>query len=508
MRVLINAFACSPYRGSEAAVGWNIPRELAHLHEVTVLCGDLRAERPNWTDLTSYGLDRVPFRVAYVAPTRFISLLERLHRLPGCWILYYAAYNLWQRRAYRKARELQAEKPFDVVHQLNMIGYREPGYLWKLAVPFVWGPVGGAPNAPGAFLRLFTGTGRLKVGLRTLLNEVQKRLCLRARRAAKRARKIWAVTAADEEMIRSVWGRACTRMLEVGTDSTLPGTVHHLAPGEVLRIVWSGVHTSRKALPVLLHALARLPKGVVHVDILGEGPETVAWQKLAHRLGVEGALAWIGKKPRNEALDKMREAHVLACPSIKEASSVVVIEALSLGLPVVCHDACGMGTLVTETCGVKIPLRDPETSIAGFADALRRLLNRPEQVAALSRGALERAKGLTWAAKAAEISRGYEESAEGLKSADNADGHGRGAGYPCNPCKSVDKIVREKSADNADGHGKGAGYPCNPCQSVDKIDREKSADDADGHGRGTGYPCNPCKSVDKMESADNTDRHG
>jgi hypothetical protein len=26
---------------------------------------------------------------------------------------------------------------------LNMIGYREPGYLWKLNVPFVWGPMGG-----------------------------------------------------------------------------------------------------------------------------------------------------------------------------------------------------------------------------------------------------------------------------------------------------------------------------------------------------------------------------
>ena len=507
---MINAFACSPYRGSEAAVGWNIPRELARLHEVTVLCGDLRAERPNWTDLTSYGLDRVPFRVAYVAPTRFISLLERLHRLPGCWILYYAAYNLWQRRAYRKARELQAEKPFDVVHQLNMIGYREPGYLWKLAVPFVWGPVGGAPNAPGAFLRLFTGTGRLKVGLRTLLNEVQKRLCLRARRAAKRARKIWAVTAADEEMIRSVWGCACTRCAETGL--TLPDkaavAVHHLAPGEVLRIVWSGVHTSRKALPILLRALAKLPRGAVHVDILGGGPETAAWQKLAHALEIEDVLVWHGRVPHDKALQIMASCHVLVFPSLKEGTPHVVAEALSLGLPVVCHDACGMGTLVTETCGVKIPLRDPETSIAGFADALRRLLNRPEQVAALSRGALERAKGLTWAAKAAEISRGYEESAEGLKSADNADGHGRGAGYPCNPCKSVDKIVREKSADNADGHGKGAGYPCNPCQSVDKIDREKSADDADGHGRGTGYPCNPCKSVDKMESADNTDRHG
>ena len=31
----------------------------------------------------------------------------------------------------------------------------------------------------------------------------------------------------------------------------------------------------------------------------------------------------------------------------------------------------------------------------------------------------------------------------------------------------------------------GAGYLCNPCKSVDKIDGRASADDADGHGWGT-----------------------
>ena len=74
-----------------------------------------------------------------------------------------------------------------------------------------------------------------------------------------------------------------------------------------------------------------------------------------------------------------------------------------------------------------------------------------------------------------------------------------GAGYPRNPCESVDKIDRRASADDTDGHGKGTGYPRNPCESVDKIDRRASADDADGHGRGTGYPRNPRKSADKID---------
>ena len=38
LRVLVSAFAASPVRGSEPAVGWNIPLHLAKDHDVTVLC--------------------------------------------------------------------------------------------------------------------------------------------------------------------------------------------------------------------------------------------------------------------------------------------------------------------------------------------------------------------------------------------------------------------------------------------------------------------------------------
>ncbi len=415
MRVLISAFGCSPYRGSECAVGWNIPFALAAHHEVTVICGDLKFERPNWKDLNDFGFNNIPFKVEYVAPTRLISALERLHRVPGMWALYYLAYNLWQRRAFQRAKTLQFEKPFEIVHQLNMIGYREPGYMWKLNAPFVWGPIGGAPNEPWAFRRLFSLSGRVKVGLRTLLNDVQKHICWRARHAAMRAQKLWAVTAADEAMIRDIWGCDCERMVETGAVPRAEGRIHRFQPNEPLRLVWSGIHTSRKALPIILYALSRLPNAAVHVDILGEGSETEKWKSLAQKLRISNKLTWRGKLPHKEALQIMNDAHILVFPSLKEGTPHVVLEALSLGLPVICHDACGMGVEVTETCGVKIPLRDPETSIAGFAQALRRFIDEPSLVETLSHGALARAQELTWFAKAADISRGYTEAATAFR---------------------------------------------------------------------------------------------
>ena len=198
-------------------------------------------------------------------------------------------------------------------------------------------------------------------------------------------------------------------MVEAGRDDAIVGEVRSHGGAGPLRIVWSGIHTSRKALPILLHALGRIGRiADVRVDILGEGPETAKWKALADRLGISPQLTWHGRLPRMDALKLMAQAHVLACPSIKEASSIVVIEALSLGLPVICHDACGMGIVVTDKCGFKVPLKDPETSISGFETAILAILEDPDLVAQKSAASLERANQLTWSAKAREMVMGYE----------------------------------------------------------------------------------------------------
>ncbi|MBQ8124869.1 MAG: glycosyltransferase [Kiritimatiellae bacterium] len=413
MKILLSAFAFSPYRGSECAVGWNIARNLARFHDVTVIAGDLGDGENDYARYVAENGSVPRLTVDYVPPSRFTVFLERLHRLPGLWGLYYLAYNLWQRKACKRAKELLKTEKFDLVHQLTMIGYREPGYMWKLGLPFFWGPVGGAPNEPIAFRRMFSWRGCVKVVLRTVLNEIQKRICLRAKRAARKASKIWVVTDADYRMVHDLWGVECDRMVEAGRDDSIAGKIRSYDGASPLRIVWSGIHTSRKALPILLHALSRLEEGMeVGVDVLGEGPETAKWKSLAASLGVSSRLTWHGRLPRMDALKLMARAHVLACPSIKEASSIVVIEALSLGLPVICHDACGMGIVVTDKCGFKIPLRNPETSISGFATAIRTILERPDLVEQKSAAAIARVGELTWHSKVSAFSAAYLERRE------------------------------------------------------------------------------------------------
>src|SRR5439155_22766434 len=78
--------------------------------------------------------------------------------------------------------------------------------------------------------------------------------------------------------------------------------------GRPIKIAWSGVHVPRKALPILLRALAQLPPGVrAETHILSDGPETDRWQRLARTLGVSDCCVCDGRLPRRQAIEVMSD---------------------------------------------------------------------------------------------------------------------------------------------------------------------------------------------------------
>lgn len=412
LRILLSAFFCSPYKGSESGLGWNVASRLAEKHDVTVLCGDLRASTPTKADLERYRIERgwpAGLHIHHVAPSRAICRWERIHELPGMWFAYYIAYRKWQQSAYQEALQLHAEKPFDVVHHLNIIGYREPGYLWNLGIPFFWGPISGAPQIPSSFLKEHSPLQRLRWVTRNLLNQRQIQGSRQCRAAAAAARRIWCVSEEDRTMICG-WGFDAQPLLETGSANT---SSNHLPiqrnTNDPLKLVWSGLFLGIKALPLVLRAIKRLPACVdVTLDVLGSGPEQNLWLRETQSLALESKVTFHGFLPKDEAMAVMRKAHVLVHSSVKEGTPHVVLEALSMGLPVICHNACGMGTAVTDACGIRIPLRNPKTSVDGFSKAIKALHDDRVQLTRLSKGALSRAKELSWDQLVEIISQEYQ----------------------------------------------------------------------------------------------------
>jgi len=390
-RLLLVAFACRPGFGSEPGVGWNRALLAARDYDCYVLCDE---------HLNGAAIRRHLERHGRIAGLAFIFVpsgrLERfVRRLPG---VCFAAYNLWQRRAFRIARQLHERLHFDLTHQVNLCTFREPGYLWKLDVPFVWGPFGGTQEYPWRFLAEAGLSGAVSEGLRNLGNKVQLLFNLRMRRAANRAAALLTANSTNQRDIERACRRKPTLMLEAGVlrvaTSPRPHRKHH-GP---LRILWSGDLRACKALSLLIKALAKLPGDVPYeLQILGDGPLKSRWQRLARRMGVEARATWMGRLPHEEAIRQYNWSDLFVFTSLRDTSGTVVLEAMAAGVPVVCLDHQGMHDVVNDACGIKVPVTSTPEVIEQLSRAIAGLARDRIRLELLREGALKRVREYSWA---------------------------------------------------------------------------------------------------------------
>ena len=388
-KVLLLAYACRPGAGSEAGVGWNRAIETAKHCDTWVICEQHWSERPIREHVEREGqISGLTF--VFVPKSRFERAITRLG------FLYYVAYNGWQRRAAEVGRRLHHDIGFDLIHQTTLCGYREPGYLWTLDVPFVWGPVGGTQNVPWRFLASLGPTAAAREGIRSLTNFLQLQFGRRIRRAARRAAVVLAANSTVQRDLRRAMRIAPRRMLETGLPAR-PGRPRLGASGRALRILWSGDHEPFKALPLLLKALASLPSHEsFELRVLGEGPTSTAWRRLAASLGIDHRIEWVGRIAHPDALAHNHWADVLVFTSLRDTSGNVVLEAMQAGAPVICLDHQGAQNMVNESCGIRVPVSTPARVVSDIALALSDLHEKPAMLARLSRGALGRAASYLW----------------------------------------------------------------------------------------------------------------
>lgn len=402
-RILIVAAACNPYKGSDFKVGWGRIQETAKYFDTWVICGPWDRE-----DIIRYQQEHGdhPFlHFCFVEERWFERLLKR--RRP---IFYtnFLPYHLWHRRAYKVAASLHEKLRFHVTHQVSLIGYREPGFLWKLDTPFIWGPVGGTQNYPSRFLVSAGFPGAVLEGCRSVVNWLQLRLSPRVRRAARQAACFLAANSQVKRSFERVHGIKATVLLETGLAEVTPANDLNPKPHRPLRLLWSGDFKHHKALPLLLRALSRLPPELPYeLKILGRGPLERRWKKLSEQLGVDDRCRWLDWLPFEEAMRQYDWANVLVFTSLRDTSGNVVLEALSHGVPVICLDHQGVGDIVTSECGVKIPVTSPKKVILGLRDAIVSLAMTEKHLQSLSRGALERARKYLWAANGAQMASVY-----------------------------------------------------------------------------------------------------
>lgn len=167
--------------------------------------------------------------------------------------------------------------------------------------------------------------------------------------------------------------------------------------GGRLRVLFVGSLGQRKGTADLLEAVAMLGSGA-ELTLLGARPQGACGP-------LDAALRrhrWIRTCPHGEVLAEMARNDVLVFPSLFEGFGLVILEAMSQGVPVVTtpHTA-GPDVITDGVDGFIVPIRAPEA----IAERLEWLRAEPARAAAMGEAARATAARWTWRAYRAGLTR-------------------------------------------------------------------------------------------------------
>lgn len=144
-----------------------------------------------------------------------------------------------------------------------------------------------------------------------------------------------------------------------------------------VRLMLAGRVTTQKGIDVLIRTLGqeRFKALDWHLELAGEGPNLEEYKNLARTHGVADRITFHGWLDRPEVRKLYDRADVLVLPSRWEGMSIVILEALACGLPIIATRIAGTVQLVDE--GVNGILSEPEDEGA-LGNALEKIISNRE----------------------------------------------------------------------------------------------------------------------------------
>ncbi|MEI6432492.1 MAG: glycosyltransferase family 4 protein, partial [bacterium] len=168
------------------------------------------------------------------------------------------------------------------------------------------------------------------------------------------------------------------------------------------------IRTGRKNLDTTLAALAKSPN--LHLAVVGK-KEGSPFPALAEKLGVAERTHFLDF--RRDIAQIMRACDFFVFPSRYEACALVLVEAISSGLPVITAKTTGGSEVISEASGIL--LNDPNDAEA-LATAMNRLVGDRDLRQAMSMAAAESSSRYTWDKIAGAYYGLYRETASGKES--------------------------------------------------------------------------------------------
>lgn len=382
--ILATAYAINPFKGSEDGMGWNFVCQIARFNRVIAVTRENNRERIEKYMFQNPSPDYANIQFLYYDLPYWMRFWKKGGR--GAMLYYW----MWQRGmpSFVKSQKVQ----YDIVHNLNFHNDWTPSYLWKLGKPMVWGPVGHHPLIPAQYLSPYPLSYWLKdrmawlvknffwefsPALKTTIRKADKVLCMNSEVAPK--------LRLSESQIVSMPSVATENLGWEEQRNSNQFTI--LTAGRLVPL--KGYDLSILAFSQFLQTVPLEARAKVQLLVIGNGEESERYRKMVSDLHLEANVRFIDWVLRADLLEMYKAAAIFLFPS-HEGAGMVVAEALSFGVPVVCLQNCGPGEFLDAQSGIAVAMGDYDSTVNRLSDALRQLYEQPDFHEKLRKGARAR----------------------------------------------------------------------------------------------------------------------
>ncbi len=389
--ILVSAYGCEPLKGSEPGVGWNWVLQLAQQNKLYVIT---RAN--NKAAIEEYLPTSIRHNITFYYYDTPLFLRQFKNKAKGLYFYYF----FWQIGIVSIAKKIIRNNHVDYTMHLTFGSMWMPTFLPFLSPSFIWGPIGGGDGEPRSFLKLLSPRQRFIQSFRYVMNKTAiVNPCILI--PAFKAKVILCRTENSANVIPKRFRSKVKIILETAMEGDVFKYTKKERQDNKIRMISTGRLLPSKNIITAIRALKFLPE---HLDfeyyIVGSGSQKQSIIKEIKALGLNNKVLIIDELPRNKVLDFLQYSDVFIFPSLREGGSWALMEAMAIGLPVICLNWAGMRIITDDKCAVRLSVTSPEQMPKDMAKAIVQLIENSDLCRRMGENARRRIQTVfNWGAK-------------------------------------------------------------------------------------------------------------
>lgn len=368
--ILATCYAINPYKGSEDAMGWNFVYQIARFRKVFVV-----TRENNKTHIEKYMKEN---------PDPLYQNMNFLYFDLPYWMRFWKKgsrgallyYYLWQRGIVSFIKKQKVN--FDIAHNVNFHNDWTPSFLWKLKKPLVWGPVGHHPLIPKQYLKDYSQKYFLKDRLTWMVKNYFWKLSPSLKKTVQHSNHIWCMNSGVPDKLKvkkdqySLYPSVASEDFYQKDEVAIKSDFAIISVGRFVPL--KGFDLTIRSFIQFISRLSEEEKTECKLILVGTGEQKQFYKDLIQQNNAENYIEIIEWIDRRELMKMYEKASVFLFPS-HEGAGMVVPEALSFGLPVVCLQNEGPGEFITEKCGFTVPQQEYDKTVTELSNALTKLFS-------------------------------------------------------------------------------------------------------------------------------------